>query len=67
MDCIYPEILERIDRKSKQRIITKLHSKNLNQEHNYDFDLFCIVLDYSPKINENVILSKFLIIKKNLK
>jgi hypothetical protein len=60
MDCIYAESLDQFIKKFKQGVINKLNSINLDEEdiHNQS-DLFCMVLDFSPKLKENITLSNY--------
>lgn len=68
MDCIYAESLDQFIRKFKQGVINKLNSINLEEEEiHHQSDLICMVLDYSPKLKENISLSNNLMNQENSK
>ena len=60
MDCIYEEELNSRINKFKSNIVKKLNCINFTSfDLEQNSDLICMVLDYSPKMIDNPILSNF--------
>jgi hypothetical protein len=58
MDCIYTEQLESRINKFRSNIVKKLNTTNFTTyELQQNSDLICMVLDYSPKIQDTLNLS----------